>query len=1207
MIQANGHNTEQSNNDQFSSEKVKCPYLIKYSNRNDDDQKHTAIPYFIPASKPLGSMVDKDRSYIPECSCCNIKIGLEDSRFHITHVKTSDVQKACFENANHLIRPNSCLCVGCYQAIKKRTSTKNYTKRACIIMACEQVACHIFNSKLIDILKSTILINKIHFRVQTNEEKKLHKTSFCNAHYDQLLLITQCQLCGNRSLQKFKLHKDIVHEYQLILDEDNIPATIQFGTLICKPCHIYILLRRDKTTIIPSELQKHCDATKTRIINNNKLKMKELESIKLAKYDINMEKKKEENQLLMVTSLPKNISNAFTDYSSIPSKSVTKGTALDAIAIPPLLVNSTPVAASMQSLTAVIMTTIETALATEEAHLTKITKPILETPITAGLTKATEDVKLTVATGKPTVLMFKRKRQRTFIDEHSSVPRTKKRIVNRLTVTTDCIKHTMSELKPTIPVHKPTISGIKPTTPINKPTIQIHKPSVKVVKTSNSVDKPITQVNESMTPVDNPTTPVDKPTIPVHKPLNNKSLIFSPVLRPIFSSKWPVPKKHKKTPESISPIRKPTKLQQTNQSHQNTLESQSTSPRTEFSELSHQRPGPSILSSTTSDLFENLNVPVDKSTITDHKCLDNKSPISSPLLSTLSSSKCTALKKYRKTPKSVLPIKKPTQLQTNQLHQNTLDSQSTSPRTEFPELRCQRAGPTTLSSTTSDMNQVFENIKVPIDKPPTITNYTPLDNKLPVGPPVLSPFFSSKCTELKKNGKTPESISPIIEPTQLQTNQSHQNTLDSQSTSSRTEFPELSRQRAGPTTLSSTKPNMIKLFEKLKSPYPNGMAFINHLLNLETFRNLGTLTVEKNKTTYCQRTSNTATIPPHSIHCLPAQEEYQTISCTDDDDNDLTNCDYLSEKCVPSDENSSDSHFIPVKKTYKSCNIPKQKSNLPKSFDNKPSQYYDNDDSKIQVIDLQENSSITYYPNITIASTTSTITMSITTTEASTNIVSATSSVFTTISGAIIASEVPATVEMAAVATNTSALTTAVADSTTSITDSTTDINNTEVPVITDTVTINYDKSEITSTVNENTTVTDAAARKESATLYNTTALTMITNVASTTTNAAVSATIDADSFTSVTTTVNDDTTSVEINTESSTITNAITTESPNSAKSADAFTIINASPVTSDITTTTETVVETTIAASKISYDSEVTSNKNTVATVPPIQCVST
>lgn len=66
-----------------------------------------------------------------------------------------------FIDATHLIRPNSCLCVSCYETIKKRDSTNNYTKRACIIMACEQIACHIFNSKLIDTLKSTILINKV--------------------------------------------------------------------------------------------------------------------------------------------------------------------------------------------------------------------------------------------------------------------------------------------------------------------------------------------------------------------------------------------------------------------------------------------------------------------------------------------------------------------------------------------------------------------------------------------------------------------------------------------------------------------------------------------------------------------------------------------------------------------------------------------------------------------------------------------------------------------------------------------------------------------------------------------------------------------------------------------------------------------------------------------------------------------------------------
>lgn len=65
-------------------------------------------------------------------------------------------------------------------------------------------------------------------------------------------------------MQKYELPEDIVHEYQLVFDEDNIPVTLKYGILICKPCHIYILLRRDKTTKITCELKKHCDATKTR-------------------------------------------------------------------------------------------------------------------------------------------------------------------------------------------------------------------------------------------------------------------------------------------------------------------------------------------------------------------------------------------------------------------------------------------------------------------------------------------------------------------------------------------------------------------------------------------------------------------------------------------------------------------------------------------------------------------------------------------------------------------------------------------------------------------------------------------------------------------------------------------------------------------------------------------------------------------------------
>ncbi|KAL5238832.1 hypothetical protein ACI65C_006242 [Semiaphis heraclei] len=1710
MALATRHITERSNHGQSSSEKAKCSYLLNYTNGNGADQKHTVRSFLVSVAKPLGSIIPIDRSCMLECSCCNKIFRLEDT-INIAQIKNPNLRKTCLENTTRLIEPNSCLCVGCYQVIEKRTFTKNHSKQyACLIMTCEQTACHIFNSKWLDKLKSTLLINKINLRVQNNEEEALHKIHFCNVHYDQILLITQCQLCGNRSMQKYELPEDIVHEYQLVFDEDNIPVTLKYGILICKPCHIYILLRRDKTTKITCELKKHCDATKTRILNKNKSKTKALEHIKLEENKINMGKKEEDHQLLTITSLPTSRSNIFTaDYSS-PSKLIYSVLALEAVTIPQPLINSSSLVASMKSLTK----TIGTAQVIKDPPLTTTIEPIVKIPMTAPLMKTTYyDVKLSVTAGKSA---FKRKRQRKIFDEKFFGPKTKKRVVNRMTVTTDFIKYSMSDHKSTIsgikpitkndkymtPVDKLTTKADKPVNPVNNFKIPDHKHLYKKIlvfspvlrpifsskwpvpkkpkKTSKSIPPakkptrrptnltlqntfdslsvvlPCTELNhhrneppklfsvtlnmnqlfenlrfpvdkqtianqkhldnkstffslslrplfsskntalktngkhqKSVLPIKNPTqlqtnlsyqdklysqsmspctefpelshrlvepsallsatlymnqlfenlkvpddksiipvdkstiadhkpldnkspvlrpffsskstalktygkspksvsqikkppqllmnqshpdtldsrsisprtefselshhqsepsilssttpdmdqlfedfkVPVNKPTIPYHKPLDNKSPVLrsffsskstalktygkspklvsqikeppqllthqshqnmldsrsmsprtefleashqrvdpttlssttpgmdqlcedfkvpvnkptiadhkpldnkSPVLRPFFSSKFTALKTYGKSPESVSPIKEPPQLL-TNQSHQDTLDSRSISPRTEFSELSHHQSEPSILSSTTPDmdqLCEDFNVPVNKPTIADHKPLDNKSPVlrsffsskstalktygkspksvsqikkppqllmnqshqdtldsrsispctefselshhqsepsilssttpdmdqlfedfkvpvnkpkiadhkpldnKSPVSRPLFSSKSTALKTYGKSPKSVSPIKEPPQLLMNQSQQDTLDSRSISPRTEFSELSHRLVEPSALLSATLDINQLFENLKVPDDKSmipvdkPTIADHKPLDNKSPV----LRSFFSSKSTTLKTYGKSPKLVSQIKEPPQLLTNQSHQNMLDSRSMSPRTEFPEVSHQRVDPTTLSSTTQDVIQIFEKLKRPYSSGMEFINHLLNLETCRNLGTLIVENNKTTYRQRTSNSDTTHPNSILYPPKPKEYQAVSHINDDENDVTNDDYLSVKCVPTDDhNNSDSRFIPVKETSEYYNMSQMKSDLPKSFVNNPSHYYDGGDTKKHDIDLCKNSTVTNYPDITVIDTTSNIIMSNTITEASTTILSASLPNLSTIDEVTTTNKVPATVEIATVATNTSALITVVAESTTSITDftkfksdsstsiagsakfisdstksiaeSTTAIKNIEIPAITDTITINSDNLKITSMVNDNTTDSDATAIEEFATISNTTASTMITTVSSTTINAAVSDTIDTNSVTAITTTVTDDTTSVKIITKSSTITNEITTKTHSSAKCVDGFAKIIASTVTSDITTTTTNISKTTITETTISNASELTSSIKSVATIHPVQCMS-
>ncbi|XP_022165868.1 recQ-mediated genome instability protein 1-like isoform X2 [Myzus persicae] len=223
-----------------------------------------------------------------------------------------------------------------FKGYRKQTSTMNYSNPACCIKSCDQTACYVFDSMSYDELNTFWIVSKINFRLLNNEEQPSQNICFCKPHYDQVLLISQCELCGNRSMDMVTL-QDNVRECQLILNEDNIPITIKCGILICKPCKLYTLLRNDKTIKITCELQKHIDAVITRIKNKNISITNGLEGIQLAKNEINIKKKEESNQLIMVKFLTQYISNFFTADSSIPSQLVSSVLNLDAIRTPPLL------------------------------------------------------------------------------------------------------------------------------------------------------------------------------------------------------------------------------------------------------------------------------------------------------------------------------------------------------------------------------------------------------------------------------------------------------------------------------------------------------------------------------------------------------------------------------------------------------------------------------------------------------------------------------------------------------------------------------------------------------------------------------------------------------------------------------------------------------------------------------------------------------
>ncbi|KAE9525925.1 hypothetical protein AGLY_013974 [Aphis glycines] len=469
-----------------------------------------------------------------------------ETPFHLAQIKNPDKQKACLENTTHLMGSDSCLCVDCYKAKKTRTSLMNLRKCACIVTTCEKTITHVFRSKWIKILKSLLLINKINLRVQTNEEEATHKIPICNEHYQQILLIAQCELCGNQGIQRFSFHKSKVHEYQSVINETEIPVTIKYDTIVCKSCTIYLELQGNKTTTLSLEFEKSCDATRVRIMNHYRSKMKKIDNS-----EINIKKTEEDDQLLLVKSLPTKKRNIFTPDSSVVLKPVSSAIEF---------ANTT---------TTVITTTIET-------------KPLMTT---RTMTMATMSTVLTSATENPPLLGFNQKKQPTF---NPSVPRTIKE-----PVTTNYRKHSLTVHKVTIPDHRITIPVEKPVSPIDK----VDKSMTQIKKTKTLTSKPMIPVDRSTTLVNKSTISVDKPMVADHK----QKLVFTPVLRSIFTSKFYVPNEHVKTPNSVSPIKIPT-IVQTDQLLNNSLDSRSKSPLTECPKSSHQQT--SKFSSTTPDVIQ---------------------------------------------------------------------------------------------------------------------------------------------------------------------------------------------------------------------------------------------------------------------------------------------------------------------------------------------------------------------------------------------------------------------------------------------------------------------------------------------------------------------------------------------------------------------------------------------------------------------------
>ncbi|XP_050438896.1 uncharacterized protein LOC126844626 [Adelges cooleyi] len=224
-----------------SSDNLRRSFLLEYSSDKNDNPKHTAVPILIP-ERTSGSSFHPGRTCMHKCSYCHGKFGLLDTPCHIAQIKSSEKQIACLENVTHLIGPDSCLCDTCFRTIEKRSGKKSIQQSGCIVVGCVRQASNNFKSQWIEKVKK--LLGRIGIVFQDWQQKT--ELPICSVHHDDVMNVSQCQLCGNRALLKFELIRDERQRFQQILDEDQIAFKLHQDLFICKPCRVYLIWRTTK-------------------------------------------------------------------------------------------------------------------------------------------------------------------------------------------------------------------------------------------------------------------------------------------------------------------------------------------------------------------------------------------------------------------------------------------------------------------------------------------------------------------------------------------------------------------------------------------------------------------------------------------------------------------------------------------------------------------------------------------------------------------------------------------------------------------------------------------------------------------------------------------------------------------------------------------------------------------------------------------------
>uniref|UniRef100_A0A0K2UD64 Uncharacterized protein n=1 Tax=Lepeophtheirus salmonis TaxID=72036 RepID=A0A0K2UD64_LEPSM len=205
------------------------------------------------------------------CHYCGLKFGMLDTPLHVSQLKTSEVRKKVEDITG--FEKDACLCDKCFRFLDRRAknskhgsndicvNTTNSTmerrkrdescrkdERKCIVRNCNREVSENVSKKWLVRLKKK-LVRKISLdweRVGRGSVKAMFP--LCHKHNSWVDFYSSCGLCKKKltvgGICTLGISKQEVHELNVLLREDRIPAELVENHFVCKLCRTFCNIKQ---------------------------------------------------------------------------------------------------------------------------------------------------------------------------------------------------------------------------------------------------------------------------------------------------------------------------------------------------------------------------------------------------------------------------------------------------------------------------------------------------------------------------------------------------------------------------------------------------------------------------------------------------------------------------------------------------------------------------------------------------------------------------------------------------------------------------------------------------------------------------------------------------------------------------------------------------------------------------------------------------